>query len=764
MKIIRLTDSKLKSSWITSYICVLIIPFLLLIINYSIFSNSLKNNIISSNNLILSSIKSQSDIIVKEMDSFNSQIIQNPYLQSITNARSINADTLLGITELQQQLMNYKTLKFPIDMYFIYICNFDMILTSDSTFNGEDFFNFLNIRDDMTYDQWKDGLYDISQTPYDVYTAKINNHEKDMIFYKRQVTHGGSENIRAILVSAVDAANYFPPISDIREEKGTVCIVQEDSPILIFPKSSDLDLSLTVKTESGVIDSNIGDKKFMVSSVNSDIRSRRYIYAVPYRTFWVETFNVMIMSGIELLLMIILSVVVINLFVRKNYAPIKAILDITKKLPNISPDNASSELFYIKNTLLKLSELNKEFSLKLYKQDQLLINNFISDLLTHKITDTKEFNEYTQKYNIDFSYDHYAVALAGINDVCNLFPESDNVDEKERLSLASVIISNIMQEVLAENHYTLFNMIGDTIAFIISTPGNGQSDIDALYEHIEKAMSSVTENFDIKFCVSIGNIYDNPLELFNSYNQATQALEYHFLLPDTPILRHDCIAPLLSNNYKYDTSATQQLKNSIKVGNYQGAYDVINQVFADNFYNNDDKIISIHAARCLLIEMIYSIADSDLQADSGEKSPEKFYDIFNTCSDITEVKFHILSSVKTICEKTDAFNAKNSLKLKAERYVYENYADPNLSIAGIADALDVNAKYLSSSYKKQSESSLQNLINQVRTDHAINLLMTTDKSIKAVGEDVGYVSIRTFSRVFKNITGITPSQFRERKE
>ncbi len=99
----------------------------------------MENKIITSNKISLQSIKAQSDMVFKEINSFNSQITQNPYLYSLVNASSINTDTYLGMVEFQQLLTNHKTLKFPIDLYFIYVINLDIVITSDSTFDGEDF-------------------------------------------------------------------------------------------------------------------------------------------------------------------------------------------------------------------------------------------------------------------------------------------------------------------------------------------------------------------------------------------------------------------------------------------------------------------------------------------------------------------------------------------------------------------------------------------------------------------------------------------------
>ena len=45
---------------------------------------------------------------------------------------------------------------------------------------------------------------------------------------------------------------------------------------------------------------------------------------------------------------------------------------------------------------------------------------------------------------------------------------------------------------------------------------------------------------------------------------------------------------------------------------------------------------------------------------------------------------------------------------------------------------------------------------------AIRLLRYTDKSIKEITYDVGYEDIQTFSRFFKKIKGVSPSEFKKK--
>ncbi|OWA34814.1 AraC family transcriptional regulator [Saccharibacillus sp. O16] len=53
-------------------------------------------------------------------------------------------------------------------------------------------------------------------------------------------------------------------------------------------------------------------------------------------------------------------------------------------------------------------------------------------------------------------------------------------------------------------------------------------------------------------------------------------------------------------------------------------------------------------------------------------------------------------------------------------------------------------------------------VHRLRTAEARNVLLNTDKSVKEIGEGLGYKDMFYFSRVFKRITGVSPREYRSR--
>ena len=95
-----------------------------------------------------------------------------------------------------------------------------------------------------------------------------------------------------------------------------------------------------------------------------------------------------------------------------------------------------------------------------------------------------------------------------------------------------------------------------------------------------------------------------------------------------------------------------------------------------------------------------------------------------------------------------------------KHYIEENYMNP-ISRDTISNELFFNASYLSRLFKKSIGLSIFEYLAQVRVEAAKKMLVGTDKKISDIAMEVGYNHFSHFANVFKNITGLTPKDYRE---
>lgn len=97
---------------------------------------------------------------------------------------------------------------------------------------------------------------------------------------------------------------------------------------------------------------------------------------------------------------------------------------------------------------------------------------------------------------------------------------------------------------------------------------------------------------------------------------------------------------------------------------------------------------------------------------------------------------------------------------RLQEYINNNFTDEiNLEIA--AKQMGMSECHLSRLFKSMVGMSFVSYINTLRTEHAAELLRDKKTTIIDVALSCGFNNIRTFNRVFKAITGYSPSQFRK---
>jgi len=115
--------------------------------------------------------------------------------------------------------------------------------------------------------------------------------------------------------------------------------------------------------------------------------------------------------------------------------------------------------------------------------------------------------------------------------------------------------------------------------------------------------------------------------------------------------------------------------------------------------------------------------------------------------------------------------AKTSVKASAtpsrKEMVYQTirYLDQHLveihELSQIADQLGYSYPHLSRIFSQEMGESLQAYWGQRRTLQAMNLLQHGELNITQIAEKLHYQSVHSFSKAFKKIAGLTPSEYQE---
>jgi YesN/AraC family two-component response regulator len=92
-----------------------------------------------------------------------------------------------------------------------------------------------------------------------------------------------------------------------------------------------------------------------------------------------------------------------------------------------------------------------------------------------------------------------------------------------------------------------------------------------------------------------------------------------------------------------------------------------------------------------------------------------------------------------------------------------NFSNSYLRLEDVAQYVDRNPSYFSHLLMTKTGSSFTELLSALRMKEAKRLLIETNKPIKEISNLIGYQNSNYFSRMFKELIGASPREFRMTK-
>lgn len=163
---------------------------------------------------------------------------------------------------------------------------------------------------------------------------------------------------------------------------------------------------------------------------------------------------------------------------------------------------------------------------------------------------------------------------------------------------------------------------------------------------------------------------------------------------------------------------------------------------------------------------LYNAAYTFLYSDPGDEndsmllSYEQLMEHFASGSDmIDELN---LAAIKGMGQQMgyESKETGNETFKSILQYVHDNYRNA-ISIQTLTQKYYVHPNYISQLFKKETGETFTSYVTRLRISYACELLKQTGDLVSDIAEKAGYQDYFYFTRMFKKVTGRTPTQFRE---
>jgi len=107
----------------------------------------------------------------------------------------------------------------------------------------------------------------------------------------------------------------------------------------------------------------------------------------------------------------------------------------------------------------------------------------------------------------------------------------------------------------------------------------------------------------------------------------------------------------------------------------------------------------------------------------------------------------------------DIAHTKHPEVRKILKYIEQNY-NQDITVKSLSQYVMMGENYVSALFKKKMGQNLIHYLHEVRIKKAKAYLESSDLSVNEIGSMVGFMNDNYFIKIFKRLTGVTPSQYR----
>lgn len=321
--------------------------------------------------------------------------------------------------------------------------------------------------------------------------------------------------------------------------------------------------------------------------------------------------------------------------------------------------------------------------------------------------------------------------------------------------LWSFVIRNILEELGGENGaLAIFPFHGGE--WVILLPKSPEAKKQALGEEIVRSIQRYAHS---ACSVGISRDFRGLDQLGASYASAKRALYWQFLRGRGGVYA-DALQPVEEAKIEYPMEKERQLSETIQTLNAEK----LTALMAQWRKEMEQKAYSRELIERVMLEFAVALNRQFQHWHTQAAFPlEALLDILRSSESLADMmsifERTLVDWMKDIRE-TPAREDGKSVVEKAKAYI-ENFYHKDLGIDEIADSVHLSVSHFCSIFKQESGFTFLEYLTKVRIDKACFMLRNTDVKIYQVAPLVGYQDAKYFTQVFKKLTGLTPSEYRE---
>jgi two-component system response regulator YesN len=390
------------------------------------------------------------------------------------------------------------------------------------------------------------------------------------------------------------------------------------------------------------------------------------------------------------------------------------------------------------------------FKSRLIRYSREAKENRLRDLLTKRCS-RSDFKDAWEEFQLPGLTEPYQIVRIVIDDYENVVELNKFKSER----LLNYAVTNILEEIMKKyGNGDLIPLEGGHYAVL-------QQTLEPIMMIDMQRATDTLLRLGLSFGISMpcSEIYAAPL----AYEQAQLALEYRFYEGQGQILWYNSL-PALSDTHSVPFREEKLWERWTDENKVEQLRELLNKWVAE--LRADAAVKPDHIRECWLHLM--NECEAYCKRHGG--------DIYSVAPYMERYPHHVLRNAETLGDIHEWFSGWLAeyltyvglligMKWKPEVQVVVDYIEEHymhtIKVSELADQAGFVPNYLSGLFKKETGETITDFITRIRMDKARAMLKDPAYKIYEISENVGYSDPNHFSKLFKKVEGMYPTEFRK---
>ncbi|NUU79576.1 helix-turn-helix domain-containing protein [Paenibacillus xylanilyticus] len=633
--------------------------------------------------------------------------------------------------------------------------------------------------------------------PSSVFNHNERSSDSGCIYHialARSIPHLNASSGSALIAGIPACSMQNPVIPDDRDLSASeLIIINREQRILVHPNpiyigqplsavnfedsESNMELSELLSptrfpASSGYREVRISDAHYSLNYTQSPLKGWTYILITPMNVLTQQSVETALYTMCISIVLLLLSLLFSWVGSRRLHIPVRELLKqlgigdralLNQHLQeSFAPHQDEFEQIKAHITQLSASRSQMEHKLNQYVlqlRNQLMMNMYLGRC--SPATLYKSISE--QGYNNQLIRWQQMAVLTVQADLVNQTKYGP-----QDLDLLLFAIQNIMEESIDEEHQFSPTVMEQTIVTVI-----GSVELDnhlfsrELYKITTQLQHQIGEILNLQVSFGFSQPVTSILEVHQAYVEAMGALQQRMKLGSGVIVQYEAEAIYPSQwTLPYPESLEYNLIHAIQSADEAEASVLLQQLLQSIFRMDWTAEEYQVALTRLLMQVLQMMHDSGIRLAQISPGHSSIFKELLALQYAAEVEQWFISRImgpviEIFRERQYAQHQQISEKMIA--IVQQEY-DTDLTLEECAMRLHYNASYLSSVFRKETGCAFSEYLAQYRFKMARKWLDETELTVKDIAARLRYNNPQNFIRSFRKWEGITPGQYRERRQ